>query len=247
MPGTMTGQANNSFDSYVYSVLGRDCCLEKIIVYSLIVGTLVVVGIIGNSITFFVFWKGNFQSSTSFLFLSLSLIDSALLLAVFKFVVYNMPAFVDYTGLLQSFSNIYAYLRVYVFPSALLAKTATIWVIVLIAINRFIIVCLPLRASQWCTVSKVKIQLVVVLIAAVLYLFIYLFMYEIPKFAECRFVHYITFTASNGTSKRTRVRFQGSGNVGHSTTSTTACFFSYSYWFYRYSFSQCYPFARSTR
>ena len=191
----MTGQANNTLDVYIYSFLGHDCCLEKFIVYSLIVGTLVVVGIIGNSLTFVVFWKGNFKSSTSFLFLTLALIDSALLLAIFT--SFTMSAFVDYTGLLQSFSSIYSYLRVYVLPSALLAKTATIWVIVLIAINRYIIVCLPLRASQWCTISKVKIQLAVVLIAAVLY--------DIPPFVEFRVVHYTIVTSSNGTSGRTSV------------------------------------------
>ena len=46
-------------------------------------------------------------------------------------------------------------------------KTATIWVTVLVAVNRYIIVCRPLRASQWCTISKVKIQLAVVLVLAV--------------------------------------------------------------------------------
>ena len=191
----MTGQAKDSLDNDCQSIFGRGCCLERFILYSLIVGTLVVVGIIGNSLTFVVFWKGNFKSSTSFLFLSLSILDSVLLLAVFT--MYTMSTFVEYTGLLQSFSKIYPYLIVYVLPSALLAKTATIWVIVLIAINRYIIVCRPLMAQRWCTLSKVKIQLAVVLIAAVLY--------DIPPFAECRVEHYTIFTSSNGTSDRTRV------------------------------------------
>ena len=191
----MTGQTNDSLDNNVHTIFGRGCCLENFIIYSLIVGTLVVVGIIGNSLTFVVFWKGNFKSSTSFLFLSLSLIDSALLLVVFT--VYTMTAFVDYTGWMQGFSELTPYLRVYMFPSALLAKTATVWVIVLIAVNRYIIVCLPLRAPQWCTITKVKIQLAIVLIAAVVY--------AIPKFAEYRIVHYTMFTTSNGTSHRTSV------------------------------------------
>ena len=191
----MTGQRNNSLENYVYSFLGRGCYLDKFVVYTLIVGTLVVVGIIGNSLTFVVFWKGNFKSSTSFLFLSLALIDSVLLLTVFPMT--TVTALVDYTGLLQSYLELTPYLRVYVFPSALLAKTATIWVIVLIAVNRYIIVCLPLRASRWCTVSKMKMQLAVVLIAAVLY--------EIPKVVECRIEYYTIFTSSNGTSDRTRV------------------------------------------
>ena len=54
-------------------------------------------------------------------------------------------------------------------PLSYMAETATIWVTVLIAVNRYIIVCLPLRASQWCTLSKVKIQLAVVLVLVILY------------------------------------------------------------------------------
>ena len=80
------------------------------------------------------------------------------------------------------------------FPTILLTKTAAIWVVVLVAMNRYIIVCLPLRAPRWCTLSKVKIQLAVVLIAAVVY--------NIPKFAENRVAHYTTHTRNNDTLHR---------------------------------------------
>ena len=169
----------SSFDS---------CRLYVFIVYTLIMGTLIVVGVIGNSLTFVVFWKGNFKSSTSFLFLSLSLIDPALLLGAFWY--YTMREFVNYTGWLQGYSRLYPYLGVYLFPTILLAKTAAIWVVVLVAVNRYVIVCLPLRAPQLCTLSKVKIQLAVVLIAAVLY--------NIPTFAERR-VAYYTYMSNNDT------------------------------------------------
>ena len=191
---TMAGQANTSLnltDGDVDSSLEYNCCLYQFIVYTLIVGTLVVVGIIGNSLTFVVFWKGNFKSSTTFLFLSLSLVDSALLLAVFPF---SVMAFVDYTGWLQGYASLRPYFIVYLYPTILLTKTAAIWVVVLVAMNRYIIVCLPLRAPRWCTLSKVKIQLAVVLIAAVVY--------NIPKFAENRVVYYTTHTRNNDTLQR---------------------------------------------
>ena len=187
----MAEQTNNSLnltDGDVDSSLEHKCRLYPFIVFTLIVGTLVVVGIIGNSLTFVVFWKGNFKSSTTFLLLSISLIDSALLLGVF--LHYTVMAFVEYTGWLQGYSSLKPYFTIYLFPSLLVAKTAAIWVIVLVAVNRYIIVCLPLKASQWCTVSKVKIQLAVVLIAAVLY--------NIPYFAELRFsldMTYIEYTS----------------------------------------------------
>ena len=195
---TMAGQANislNLTDSDVDSSLGHSCRLYSFIVYSLIEGILEVGGIIGNSLTFVVFWKGNFKSSTTFLFLSLSLIDSAHLLTTFP--LYSVMAFVDYTGWLQGYASLRPYFIVYLFPTILLAKTAAIWMIVLIAVNRYIIVCLPLKAPQWCTVSKVKIQLAVVLIAAVLY--------NIPKYAQYRVVYHAKHTPNNDTFHMTYV------------------------------------------
>ena len=167
------------------------CDLYSFVVYTLIVGMLVIVGIVGNCFTAFVFWKGNFGTSTAFLFMCLSLIDTALLMTVLP--LYSLGPFADYTGRLEKeIGAMRPYLIVYMLPLACLTQTATIWVTVLIAVNRYIIVCLPFRAAQWCTVSKVKIQLAVVLGFAVLY--------NIPKFAEYRIVPSMSI---NGTTHRT--------------------------------------------
>ena len=147
-------------------------------------GMIGVVGLIGNSLTFVVFWKGNFKSSTSFLFLSLSLIDSAVLLTAFTLYTASLDFF---TASLPS--DLSVYLSVYTYTLLSTAITATAWMTVLIAVNRYIIVCLPLRASQWCTNSKVKMQLAVVLVLAVLY--------NIPQTFRNRVVFY---TRNNGTS-----------------------------------------------
>ena len=74
-------------------------------------------------------------------------------------------------------------------PLACTAETATIWLTVLIAVNRYIIVCLPLRASEWCTLSKVKMQLAVVFALVVLC--------NIPEYLRYGVEHY---TWNNGTS-----------------------------------------------
>ena len=177
--------------------LEESCNLYTFVVYTLIVGMIVVVGIVGNCFTAFVFWKGDFGTSTCFLFLCLSLIDSALLLTVFP--IYSLNTFAEYTGRLEKeIGAIYPYVQVYMVPLAWLTQTSTLWVTVLIAVNRYIIVCLPFRAAQWCTVSKVKIQLAVVLVFAIVY--------NIPKFAEYSIVHDVsnngtTHTAHAGYSK----------------------------------------------
>ena len=68
------------------------------------------------------------------------------------------------------------------------------WVVVLLAVNRYIAVCFPFKALQLCTISKVKKQLAFVLLSAVVY--------NIPRFAENR-IKYVTF--DNGTTYKADV------------------------------------------
>ena len=171
------GHANSSWnmsDGPVDYQLERSCELYSFIIYTVFVGTLVVVGVIGNIFALVVFWKESIKSSALFLFQCLSLIDSALLLTVFP--LYSMESFVVYTGRLLGYSTIHPYVLVYLLPLVLTAQTATIWLTVLVAVNRYIAICLPLRASRWCTVSKAKKQLAFVLLFAVLF--------NIPRFIE---------------------------------------------------------------
>ena len=162
-------------------------CELYLFICTVFFGTFVVVCVIGNSFAFVAFWKESIKSSALFLFQCLSLIDSALLLTVFP--VYSMASFVDYTGWLPGYMAIYPYLIAYLWPLASTAQTATIWVTVLVAVNRYIAICLPFRASRWCTVSKAKKQLAFVLLFAVLL--------NIPTFIKYR-VEY--FTYDNGTT-----------------------------------------------
>ena len=191
----MAGQANVSLnisdDAFDYASYRRRCDIYDLIINGYILAVVIIVGIIGNSLTFVVFWKGNFKSSTSFLFSSLSLADSALLLTNVPINIVRI--FVKHTGWLQGFLNLRPYMTVYVYPLALVSRMTTIWVTVLIAVNRYIIVCVPLRASQWCTLSKVKRQLAVVLVVAV--------MSGIPRVFKYRVV--ISYTRDNGTSYTT--------------------------------------------
>ena len=160
----------------------RSCQLYQFILHTVIVGTLVVFGVIGNSLAFAVFWKGNLKTSTTFLLMCLSLVDSAMLLTAF--VVRSIKPFVDYTGYMSSFYSINPYVCAYVFPLHLMPRTATVWVTVLITVNRYIVVCMPLRASQWCTLSNTKKQLAVVLLLAVLYNIPVFFEYDIVSVAS---------------------------------------------------------------
>ena len=144
------------------------CQLQTFIIYTLIVGMLVVVGIIGNSLTCAVFWKGNFKSSTSFLFMCLAITDSAVLLTAFLFYSIS-PAFAYMSNKEFLFPNTLMGFYVFAAYMYIVYHTVTIWMTVLLTINRYVIVCRPLKASQWCTDSKVKKQVAAVLVLVVVY------------------------------------------------------------------------------
>lgn len=152
------------------------CNLYLFVIYTVIVGFLCLFGFVSNSISFCVFYKDTVKTSTPFLFQGLSVIDNLLLITVIP--LYCIEPFVIYTGLYTGYLT-YGYssiVLVYIFPLASVSQTATIWVTVLVAVNRYIAVCKPYQAPRLCTVRQAKIQLATVLILAVLY--------NVPKFAE---------------------------------------------------------------
>ena len=181
----MTGQVNSSWNmSYGDNVssLQHSCNFYLFIIDTVVMGTIIVGGLIGNNLAFVVFWKDNIKTSASFLFQSLALVDSTMLLLAIP--LFPLHAFVVYTNWLMGYLDIYAYVQVSIMPLALIVRTASIWVVVLLAVNKYIAVCFPLKSLRLCTISKVKKQLAFVLLSAVLY--------NIPAFAEYR-TEYVPF------------------------------------------------------
>ena len=193
----MAGQANSSWNMLDYD---NECKLYEFVIYTILMGMLIVGGVIGNSLAFIVFWKDNIKTSASFLFQHLALVDSAFLLVV----VPLGPAYglVAYTNWLTRFWKIYPYVMAYVMPVARIAEISSIWIVVLVAVNRYIAVCLPFKALRWCTIAKVKKQLAFVLLSVVLY--------SIPVFAENR-IEDVTY--DNGTTYEPRIEYTKLGKA----------------------------------
>ena len=188
----MAGQGNSSWnisdgDNKWSLDVQRSLLLYYFIIGTVITGTIIVDGIVGNSLAFVVFWKDNIKTSASFLFQSLALVDSALLLLAIP--LGPVRYFMVYKNWLKEYLEVTPYLEVYIYPVAIVSQRASVWVVVLLAINRYIAVCFPFKALRWCTISKVKKQLAFVLLCAILY--------DIPRFADTR-IEYVTF--DNGTT-----------------------------------------------
>jgi len=77
------------------------------------------------------------------------------LLVMTAFPLYFLPTFVEYTGLYpqyDKYNTFHQFVLVYVLPVAFVAQTATIWVTVLVAVNRYIAVCRPYQVHAGATI-----------------------------------------------------------------------------------------------
>lgn len=154
------------------------CLLYWFIMYTVLTSALCILGFLGNAVSFAVFWVDRQKTSTSFLFQCLCVVDNLLLVTVFP--LYVLPYFSLYTGMLQTFmKQAFAYVPVYVLPCTFIVQTATIWLTVLVGVNRYVAVCHPYQATRLCSIAQARKQVLVVLLCSVIYC--------IPKF----FVGYI--------------------------------------------------------
>ena len=86
---------------------------------------------------------------------ALSVIDNVLVVTAFP--LYFLPTFVDYSGLYPDYIDLSLFhqiVLVYVLPVAFVAQTATIWVTVLVAVNRYIAVCRPYQVRHFETLFQ---------------------------------------------------------------------------------------------
>ena len=153
------------FNDTVYSMAG-DCFLSQFVIDAVIMGLMCTFGILGNILVFFAFGMfRNFNASTV-LFRALAVSDSLLLLCVIPIAVPVAVAnYVEFSSPLIQEERIYS--MKYIFPVAIIAHGTTVWISVLLAINRYIAVCKPLMASTLCTVQNARKQVCCVLLLSI--------------------------------------------------------------------------------
>ena len=159
-----------------------ECLLYTFLMYSVVCLALCVFGSIGNILSFIVFLKDSLKTSTSFLFQALALIDTAMLILVIP--VYCIVPIMRYLNKHEAYFYAHQYVLVYVLPLVHTVQTATIWVTVLVGVNRYIAVCKPYQASRLCTVTQARKQLSLIIACALLY--------NIPRFFSAHLVPAVT-------------------------------------------------------
>jgi hypothetical protein len=155
------------------------CGLYSFILNTGIIGVVCVVGLLCNIMSFVLFYLDHVKTSTSFLLQALTVADSLLL--ILTFVLYCVPNFVEFTELLQGFKSVHPYVLVYLYPLASIIHTISVWVTVLVGINRHAVVHSRHIVSHAQMMIKTRRQLVCVIFGSICY--------NIPKFYAGRIQH----------------------------------------------------------
>ncbi|CAD5223719.1 unnamed protein product [Bursaphelenchus okinawaensis] len=140
---------------------------------------IVVIGCLGNFLSLILFLRHS--SSVNTLLAALSLVDLCLLLlAVPVFVMPSLDIWPDRTSLFNFLSCVLKF----VYPVNLMFQTCSIYIMVLITIERWTAVCKPLQVRIWCTARTSRWALLCILIFAISYNLIRFWEYTIIETPE---------------------------------------------------------------
>ncbi len=141
---------------------GTEACLLYKFVFDAVVAVLICLGgLVGNTLTCLVMWGDSKKSATALALVVLAMADNAVLLvyAVLK----AFTASVSYFSI-DSMSLVSQYFSTYGWALASPVKMIATWSVVLVAIVRFISVCLPHKSTRWLAPARVRVATGVVVV-----------------------------------------------------------------------------------
>ena len=157
-----------------------DCAMFHFVFFTIVTGMLCLLGIIGNTVSIFVLQKDRGNEVATFLLQALAIADNSCLIISFVTlsVLYGLLTFIN-VDLLRT--ELLPYLYKYVEPCAHMAQTATIWMTVLLAVNRYIAICRPFDTSRLSTSRTARIHVALVFAFSILFNIPRFFQFDIEK------------------------------------------------------------------
>ena len=165
------------------------CGLFFIIIYGPLYIVVCIFGLIGNSLSYAVLHRYSSKNVATFLLKALAVSDNLFL--VTALFVQTLTAMLMSFGKEEVLVPIYPYIQTYIWPVTHMIQMGTVWMMVLVATNRYIAVCKPLHAPQLCRKRYVKVQILVMTVLIIAY--------NIPRFFEYNWVNVNITTAENIT------------------------------------------------
>lgn len=102
--------------------------------------------------------------------------DAILILT--SILMFGLPAVHTYTQFWFSyyFYDVFPFITPAVYPIGMIAQTGSVYITICVTIERYVAVCLPLKARSLCTYGRARIYVICITVFALLY--------NIPRFRE---------------------------------------------------------------
>lgn len=147
----------------------------KIVVDIYIVSFLCVFGISGNILSIVVIGKDRaVRGTTGFLLQMLAFADAMYLTTCLFYQAFNTVE--QYTNWAPALSEVWTYTEPYVWPTASIAQTCAVWLVVVVTADRYVAICKPLHAPQYSTLTNMR--------RAVAVVWVFSIVYNLPRFFE---------------------------------------------------------------
>ena len=108
------------------------------------------------------------RSSINCCLVGLATFDCILLTT--SLVMFGLTSVAEYTGALELYrKEIFPWVTLVSYPLGLMAQTGSVYLTVTVTVERYVAVCLPLRARSLCTYGRAKLYVIGVALFSVLY------------------------------------------------------------------------------
>ena len=165
---------NISDESHKFNITSS-CAAFDFGVYTIVVGTFCLLGFLGNAASFHILRQDNQKTATTaFLLQALAVADTLVLL--FAVPLYVLPPVFPYTGYLGQYYALYLDIVAYLWPCYQIPFTGTIYLTVLVSINRYCVVCRHVKGTASHILTKARRH--------VIYITVFSVLYNIPRFFE---------------------------------------------------------------
>ena len=190
----------------------QSCMQFDFIICVLVIGIACLLGVIGNTTSVFVLWKHKTDSATIFLLQCLSIADSVLLITTLA--VYTFPQlYLQGDNIEEKQAKLQYVNTLFIWPVAMMSHTATIWLTVLVSINRYCSICKAFTRGQTNAMKSSQLQVALVVVLSILY--------NIPRFFEHQPIQ-SSSSSSPTSSLTTNTTADGDYNNESSSTDLTS-------------------------
>lgn len=129
--------------------------LFRFVVHGVLLNGIGAGGLLGNALAVLVLSRPQMRSSINCLLVGLAACDTALILT--SVLLFGLTAVYPYTGRLRYYYyHVCPHLTPYAYPLANVAQTMSVYLTLIVTVERWVAVCHPFRAKALCTSSRAR-------------------------------------------------------------------------------------------